>query len=243
MTSPQTAAAAGVTAAATFQAAQDVVATELATRLRGVVAGFDLTNLRTAIPNITAIVAGMVRRYGSASTTLAVHHYVETRLAAGVRGSYTPVHAPPTPLPQIGSTVQWATQPLWQADPDVAAAEGQIIAGAEKLVMDAARDTTLLNVERDRKARGWARVPERSACWFCAMLATRGAAYRNDRTASFRSHDHCRCHAEPVFGEYEPTAQIREWQALYNDSTGGMHGSKRMQKAFREAYKAKYPTA
>jgi hypothetical protein len=61
----------------------------------------------------------------------------------------------------------------------------------------------------DRKAKGWARIPEPGACSSALMLATRGAVYRSEKGGDFKSHDNCRCHVEPVFTAYEPSAQVR----------------------------------
>jgi len=46
--------------------------------------------------------------------------------------------------------------------------------------------------------KAWRRAPERGACDFCLMLATRGAVYKTQRTAGDgnKYHRHCRCRAE-----------------------------------------------
>lgn len=223
--------------AGTAQAAQEAVAAALAASLRGVVANAPIGDLRRAVPGIAAVVAALVRRYSAGSVAFAVRHYLAERAAAGVAGRFTPLPAPPVPLRQIGATVDWATQPLWSREPDLAAAERNIIAGAEKLVMDAARDTVIGNVRRDPKAVGWARVTEASPCSFCAMLATRGAVYKSQRTADFKSHDHCRCQATPTFGPYELSPQAAEALDLYRSLP---HGSpKAMRAAFRTAWESR----
>jgi hypothetical protein len=141
-------------------------------------------------------------------------------------------------------------QPLWNADVTaqplteagssaIADAKARLAAASEKLVLDSGRDTIVNNVQRDRKANGWARIPEPGACYFCAMMATRGAVYRSEKSASFKSHDHCRCHVEPVFTAYEPTAQIRGWQQQYTDATRGVYGMKNQQRAFRRAFEGR----
>lgn len=119
----------------------------------------------------------------------------------------------------------------------VAAARTNLTGAVEKLVLDVGRDTIINSVAADPKAKAWARVPEPGCCYFCAMLATRGAVY-NEESVQFKTHDHCRCQPEPVFNAYEPTAQIREWQALWAETTRGVHGMKNMQKAWRKAFEA-----
>lgn len=51
----------------------------------------------------------------------------------------------------------------------------------------------------------------------------------------------CRCHAEPVFTAYEPSAQIREWQALYRTATAGKSGAA-ARDAFRKAVESQTNT-
>lgn len=222
-------------AATSSQAAQAGLVTALSYDLERAFNTLDVSSLRDSLPAFTLTVAGLVRRYGSASATLAVQQYLADRKAAGVTATFRPRPAALPPLPQVGATVSWATQPLWSAIPDVTAAQQRLTGAADMLVMDVGRQTIVDNTRRDRHAKGWARIPEPGACYFCAMLATRGAVYKQ-QTANFRSHDHCRCHAEPVFTAYEPSAQVREWQALYQRATAGVHGMKNAQKAWRKAF-------
>lgn len=219
--------------ATSSQAAQAGLATALSYDLERAWNGLDVSSLRQSLPEFTLTVAALVRRYGSASATLAVRQYLADRLAAGVRGPFSPRPAPLPPLPQVGATVSWATQPLWSATPDVAAAQQRLQGAADMLVMDVGRQTVVDNVQRDRHAKGWARIPEPGACYFCLALATRGAVYK-ESTADFRSHDHCRCHAEPVFNAYEPSAAIRDAQRIYRESTAGVSGAEKL-RAFRKA--------
>jgi hypothetical protein len=215
----------------------------------------DLLHLRQSLPAFKAAVAVEVQRYAQASATLAARQYRQERVAAGMGGGFTPVPADPPPVEQIAQAVDWALQPLWNSNV-LAAATGQpetaptealpsagsaladakarLAAATEQQVLDAGRNTVIDNAQADRKARGWARVPEPGACSFCLMLATRGAVYRTETTAGFKSHDNCRCHVEPVFTAYEPPAAVREAQALWASSTGGKSGNA-ARIAFRQA--------
>lgn len=180
----------------------------------------DLSSLRQSLPNLTMLVAAIVRRYSLASATLAARTYQADRTAAGITAPFTITPAKPPPLPQIGQTVDWATQPLWSGRPDTQTALTNLDGATGRLVLDVGRRTIIDNTHRDRHAKGWARIPEPGCCYFCALLATRGAVYK-EQPAGFKAHDHCKCHAEPVFTAYEPSAQIREWQALYRDKVQG----------------------
>jgi hypothetical protein len=271
MSSPQS------TQSDSAQAAQAGLAVALREALLALWPSLDLSDLRASLPRFKAAVAMQVRRYAQASATLAARQYRAQRVAAGVQGPFTPVPADPPTVEQVAQSVDWATQPLWNADvqgvaptpepaalvsdatqayldavkevdppvdtrPDastaIADAKARLAAAAERQVLDAGRDTIVDNVQRDRKAKAWARIAEPDACAFCAMLATRGAVYHVQR-GEFKAHDNCRCHVEPVFTAYEPSAKVREWQALYAEATKGVYGSKNAQRAFRQAYEGR----
>lgn len=201
-------------ASGTSLAAQSAVAEAAASLARAAWVQIDLSRLSETLPQFKLAVASAVHRYGQAAATAALRFYMQQRLAAGVTGRIPTLRvAAPSPLPQIGSAVDWATAPLW-GESDVATAQARMDAAVERLVLNTGRDTIIDAVRQDREAKAWARVPESGACSFCALLATRGAVYKHD-TVSFRAHDHCRCHVEPVFNKYEPSAQIRQWQDMY----------------------------
>lgn len=228
MTAPATA---PPSAADTSLAAQAAIAEQAASLLRNAWPQLNPQALRDTLPQFKLAVAAIAHRYGQAAASAALQFYLDRRVAAGIPGRPSLRVAPLPSLDKVGATVDWATGPLW-GNPDVEAAERQLDAAVQKLVLDVGRDTITGAVRQDRAAKGWARVPESGACSFCALLATRGAVYKQD-TVTFRSHDHCRCHAEPVFNAYEPSAQIREWQAIYRALP---HGTpKQLRLGFRRA--------
>lgn len=222
------------------QATQAAIAAATAREIRDLLSQYDLSSARKDIARITAALSVILRRNGSASGSMAARYYLTQRGLARVPGRYTPSIARPAPIEQVSASVQWALEPTF-TEPAPDAWENKLVGVGEKLVLDTGRDTIIDNVHGDRRAQAWARIPEPGCCWFCAMLATRGAAYRTEAKASFQSHDNCRCHAEPVFTAYEPSAKVREWDSLYATSTTGVHGMKNLQRAFREAYREKYP--
>lgn len=241
--------------AADPQASQAGLAITLSSAIALLWPSLDLTNLSPSLVAFKAAIALEVQRHARAAATLAVGQYRRQRAAAGVTGAFTPVPADPPPLEQIASSVDWAVQPLWtpnvaapagaapvsipreapSAGTAIADAKARLAASSERLVLGAGRDTVIDNVHRDRKAKGWARIPEPGACSFCLMLAARGATYQEhsfDRAnarfvgqGDFKAHDHCRCHADPVFTAYEPSAEIRQAQQLWATSTRGLSGN------------------
>jgi hypothetical protein len=201
-------------------------------------------------------VQSVVSKYGLISGVRAASFYTSMRQASGIPGSYI-VKSAPVVADKVDASTRWAVSGLWQPSetgivgaPDVEALQGKakgpaltnLQAVTEKNVLDIGRNTILDAIKSDRKARGWAREVGPGACSFCAMLATRGAVYKSEETASFEAHDHCHCIAVPTFTAYEPTAQVREWQQLYKESTKGVRGSANMRNAFRQAYESKYGT-
>jgi hypothetical protein len=232
------------------QASQAGLAVALGLALAVLWPNLDLANLRRDLPAFKAAVAQQVQRYAAASATLAARQYAQQRKAA-VGGGFSPRPVDPPPVEQVAQAVDWAAQPLWAADvlaqppteagsTAIADAKARLAASSERLVLDAGRNTIIDNAQRDRQAKGWARVPEPGACSFCLMLATRGAVYRSEGTADFKSHDNCRCHVEPVFTAYEPPARVREAEALWVSSTRGKSGNA-ARIAFRQAVEGRTP--
>lgn len=184
---------------------------------------FNLHDLRGTSRLLAPAIQALVRQYGRAGASQALVQYRNERRAAGVAGR-APVHMPaPTSLEDITASVDHALAPLYGKPDETAVenAEKALESSVEQMVLDQSRTAVIEAVQADPKAKAWARVTEPGACYFCALLATRGAVYKSEATASFQAHRRypngtggdCRCHAEPVFNAYEPTAQIRQWQA------------------------------
>lgn len=203
--------------------------------LEGAWAHLNPANLKATLPDFTLIVHALTTKYGRISGALSGRYYQGVRRAAGLPSGVIRV-ANPAPLQQVRTVLGWATTDLW-ADPTAEPVARVKVDGAvTKLVQDVGRHTILDTVKADPAAKGWARIPEPGCCAFCALLATRGAVYKNQQTASFKSHDHCRCHAEPIFTAYEPSAQVRQWQADYAQATRGVRGSRNQRNAWRQAF-------
>ncbi len=139
----------------------------------------------------------LVELYGSAAATLAADWYDDLREQAEVKGRFRAI---PAVLPDRGRTdalARWGVSPLFQAEPDMAAAETLVGGGLQRVVANADRETVTASSVADPQARGWQRVGA-GGCDFCRMLLGRGAVY-SEASADFESHDHCRCSAVPAF--------------------------------------------
>jgi len=155
------------------------------------------SDLQSTLPQFKTAVLALSHRYGLASGALAAQFYQQMRRDAGIRGRAPLLVADPARAEQVNRVIDWATGPLW-GQSDVPAAQTKVRGAAEKMVLDVGRRTIIDTVHHDPAATAWARIAEPGACEFCVLLAGRGSIYKQD-TAGFQSHDHCRCHAAPIF--------------------------------------------
>lgn len=104
----------------------------------------------------------------------------------------------------------------------------QTLAGGRHLLID--------SIEQSRVSLGWRRVTDANPCAFCAMLASRGPAYKSRESASLtgttrgrrgkrplgsKFHDRCGCSVEEVFNRWEPTKREQQFIDLYEAAAGG----------------------
>lgn len=207
---------------------------------------FDPANLAASIANFRDAVLAVVDYYGSAAAAAALEHFRAVRRAADVPG-----RAPAAPAPKVpeGFIDQLVTEAAAAFTTDPQLGRDLLDSGAEQLILDQARRQMMSAAALDREAKGWARVPNAGACSFCLMLASRGPVYKSKRGASFKAHrkqpngsgGDCKCGAEPVFGQWEPSARVREAQALWAESTKGRSGHD-ARTAFRQAVEGRNVT-
>jgi hypothetical protein len=228
------------TLAEEHQAGQEALVSLIPAVLREAWPLLDVHNIKGTMPQFLAAVKAIVARYGSASAAGALDYYRRERLAAGVKTATPTLRIAPGPADDvIEKAIGWATSDLYgPVTPEsVAAAQSKVDEAVSQLVLDRGRDTIIANALNDKAAKGWARVTEQGACSFCIMLALRAGAgflYKSERSADFSAHDNCRCHAEPVFTQYEPSYRMRQMQALWTDATRGRSGHD-ARVAFRQA--------
>lgn len=105
---------------------------------------------------------------------------------------------------------------------------------AVEYVLDGARESIMNTVQVDDQAVGWYRVTDGDPCAFCALMASRGVAYKSQSSASFGAHPSCGCTAKPAFSVSKfGDVRSKQWNDLYRSSTRG-HRDKL--NAFRRAY-------
>lgn len=215
----------------------------------------DPHDLKGTLPLLVEAVRAIVRQFGAASSSAALAFYREQRSAAGVSGRAPRLSLAPAPADDaLDAAVRGATSSLYgTVTPEsLQTAQDALEDAVAQLVLDQSRRTIMDAVDRDPEARGWVRITEPGACSFCIMLALRhgkGMLYPAKRAASFKAHSkrangsggECRCHAEPVFTEHEPSHRMRTMQRLWDESTKGRRG-KDAQVAFRQAVEGREVT-
>lgn len=104
-----------------------------------------------------------------------------------------------------------------------------VAGAAARHALDGGRTVMRNAIDRDRVTVGWYRVTKDGCCSFCAVLASRGAVYRQDSFddsdprfmggGEEKVHDHCACTLAPLFSREQPVADRNlEYQALWYDS-------------------------
>lgn len=164
----------------------------------------------------------VLTQFAQASATLAAQDYTDRRTAAGIRSGFTVNPASGPTVDHFSKTLNWV-----YAEPD--ATTERLEAAMIRLAVQSGRETTVQAVQDDRQAHAWARETRGDCCYFCALMAARGAVYKskgaagadaNDRftgDGAFKFHNNCHCIAVPVFGEFEKTADARGWNRQYHD--------------------------
>lgn len=135
---------------------------------------------------VKAAAPEVVLKYSDTAATLAADMYERARAAEGVRGSFTAQLADPVPVAALEGSAGNAVKSIWKPEMDLITLLGLLVGSAKRHVLNAGRWTTMRNAERD--GGGWYRQPKLGACPFCLMLASRGAVYGSQETASVTGH-------------------------------------------------------
>lgn len=125
---------------------------------------------------------------------------------------------------------QWLTRAFGFSGPgmlrnDVArpgTALSMTLGTASRIALDGGRTTVLNTVQHDPVAVGWYRVTDGQPCAFCALLASRGIAYKSEKSADFQAHNHCGCSAAPAFSrDQQLPASSLDAQRIYRERGKG----------------------
>lgn len=226
-------------AASQLRTAQNTLTRLLVRDIRGLRRLIRPDRLQESVPLWMAAVRALVDQYGAASAVVAAGSYDRQRTAAGAAGRFDAEPASGSPEGQVEASLRWATRGLWETEADqepfdvrLAQAERLAEGVAQKLVADQGRATTRQAVDRDREAVAYARAAALGGCAFCKLMASRGAVYKNARTAGrdanekftgdgsvVKFHDNCHCVVIPVFRgqQFALSAHAAEWDRIYRE--------------------------
>lgn len=144
------------------------------------VSGADVPLVRQAL---LEALPEMLAPYLTASGELAAVLLEELRAEAGRRGVFYAESAASAVAPaRLEGTVRWAVAPL--ADETLqSTAVSRLSGSVSRMIMDASRDTMMLNGAREGVR--FQRMPRPGCCAFCGMLASRPPwmAYRSEASA------------------------------------------------------------
>lgn len=196
----------------------------------------DYADLDGTFPTFSLGARAVIERDRATASALANLYLRAHRQAAGVEAPVKVI--PPMPLSPArietnlvvtgAVSVKRATLAGMTPESAMANALVQVTGASTRNVLNAARESVRFTSLADPSTVGWSRVTGGDACPFCRMVAGRGAVY-SPETATFASHDHCSCSAQPEYGtastavsRYEPTnrviseadrARTRDWIA------------------------------
>ena len=138
-------------------------------------------NPSMTVEELQFIYEALVDLYGAGAAESALLTLEGSRAAAGLQHLPAPVRAGLPPPAQVSGTFGWAASQAENVQ-DLA----RVLAGPlGRLVRQPARQTVFASTKE--AGTRWARVPGGTACWFCLMLASRGAVYHSRESASLTS--------------------------------------------------------
>ncbi|THV39622.1 hypothetical protein [Glycomyces buryatensis] len=113
-------------------------------------------------------------------------------------------------------TIKTGLQAGWTLERAVELALVESLGTIQKILADLARERTFEHLQAEynagRTAR-WARFSiSKRPCPWCRMQISRGPVFYTERTASFKSHKHCKCLARVI---YQGTPLQRDREAEY----------------------------
>lgn len=124
----------------------------------------------------------LVGTYGDVSALLASDFYDALRDVPPSAASFDAVFAAPTDPAMAEASARWAVGALFEEDVDLF--WSQILGATQRLVLDRGRGSFYESAAADPIRTGVARIPRGTdTCFFCIMLASRGAVYRSEVSA------------------------------------------------------------
>lgn len=204
----------------------------------------DFEDLKGSWATVERLIVRMIEARRSESEQMAQQFYAAIRAAEGVAGDLVPVGADPLDLRRLITNLRiagpgHAGSALYRGGTDVYGSTLSNLEGeVSRNVLNGGRGATLNTMQADRTAVGYVRITDGNPCAFCAMLASRGPAYRSQRSGSFKAHPRCGCTAKPVFSKGDPWPERNQrFREQWDATTKGYSGNDALN-AFRRALAA-----
>lgn len=212
-------------------AIQAAIGADVARQVVAVWGAVDPVHVERAWPAVSRAMTQVVAR-GYAASTAAAATYLKAHAAESGVDLQRILTAPAIDLDQLNTALR-VTGPVAVKraaaagmDPVTAAraAAVQLTGSTSRLAMNGGRATVNSTVAGSDQITGWRRALESARpCYFCAMLASRGAVYKTAETAGAGQHwhDHCHCQPEPLYGhEGDPDDVLRLRDAWQQHASG-----------------------
>lgn len=141
----------------------------------------------------------LIAAYGDAAALLAADFYDELRDVPPSVARFRAVLSVPPDSAQARASARWGLGPLFTDEPDPVQSLSNLAGAAQRLVLQAGRDTVFSSANRDPARTGYARIPVGKTCPFCTMVASRGFVYGSAEKAGESNlwHDDCDCQIVP----------------------------------------------
>lgn len=168
---------------------------------------------------LVEMMPSITRRYGGIAATAAAQWYDAVRATeVQADGFKAQADTQDDAADAAAGSARWAATPLFDGVDGAARAAAVDRAGeaVDRLVRESGRMTLESNARRDPAAKRWMIVPQGVTCAWCAMLASRGAAYLSEKTAAKSVHAHCDCQVVPDFGKGVQGFSAKPYSDLYD---------------------------
>lgn len=209
----------------------------------------DAKRLDQSFPGWVAAMRALILRYFDQSHIAAASFYRAARETATLSAAPADLLTMPA-----APAVEWIDRALRFAGPGMIAKDtaqprtalSTTLGTASRIALEGGRQTIAQAVHNDPVAVGWFRVTDGKPCAFCALMASRGVVYKNERTAGrtansrftgegeFKFHNDCGCSAAPAFSKDQELPELSQTAArIYRE-----RGEGPALVAFRQAWNA-----
>lgn len=156
---------------------------------------------------LEVLMPDLIQDYGLAAAGYAALHYDQLRDQDRVAGRYSTKISDLPEEEQILVSTRASLGPLFKGENATPETAFILLAGiTQRLIMEPARNTLLVNMKDDPAEPRLARIATQKECDFCKGLVTASVPVyiKGDAVAKYLAwHDNCRCQLAPVWEDSE----------------------------------------